>query len=294
MNDNRHPAGTSLGGQWAPGEAAEIDETEFSDAADPEETGLDATVDEALDAAATPEEKASANQARECLEGRGPQPGESYDLREAKNILHSSKLGLRGPARERVDSALTRLYRADHPDPGKGVGRIVGRNDECREAERFLAGNRRYTEDFEASKKTLNDLASKYPGMRDIELSTEGSTPDPTGVYHDERGAQRLLSDEDRESTRANLAAAGFDSRFFYGQGIEYAGNSLSRVNIGSFTARRGVETKEATDADLHPSQRGLDRARSAFALRGNKYLTVEKGLSGQSVVWSFDNEEKP
>lgn len=294
MNDSRHPAGTSLGGQWAPGSAVEIDDAEFGDTPDPSGGHIDPSVDEALDRASTPEQVASASQARDVLRGDPPEAGEVRDLQEAKELLHSSRGRFYEDSTKDIDSALTRLYRADHPDPNRGVGRIVGRNDECQEAERFLAGNKRYTNDFEASKKALTDLADKHPGMRDIELSTEGSVPEPTGVYHDERGAQHVLSEDDREQAQANLRAAGFDSRFSYGQGIEYAGNNLSRVNIGTFSARRGVETREATEEDLHPSQRGLDRAKSAFALRGNKYLTVEKGLSGRCVVWSFDNEEKP
>lgn len=126
MTDNRHPAGTSLGGRWAPGSAAEV---EMPVRDDP--SVLDANVDEILDDV---DDDAAAMDARDVLQGYYIAPGS--DLHLAREKLHeAADAGLTPRVESEVNDALTRLYAAEYPDDTTGIGRLVGDNDACRVAE---------------------------------------------------------------------------------------------------------------------------------------------------------------
>lgn len=290
--DNRHPAGTSVGGQWAPGSSSEVEtDDDFDPEPDPAR-GLSQNVDELLGGARTPEETASAADARAILRGESPPRRDSADLFEAKEILHAARSRFApGQARDDAEDALTRLYRSDHPDPQKGVGRLVGSNDECRKAESFLRSNERFVSSLKASQSALREIADDHPGMADIEISTEQSYVEPTGVYRDSRGDAHEMDESDRENAHRKLVEAGFDRRFTYGEGLEYAGANLARVNIASLAARRGAEAREVT-LDETPTTRDGSHVKSAFAVMGDDVLTVERGLSGIPMLGKVRKEE--
>lgn len=82
MSDNRHPAGTSLGGQWAPGSSSEID---LDDALDETPTGWDLTEPEP-----EPEYPIADDGGFDFnMEGAGPREERFLHVREPRNLdLH--------------------------------------------------------------------------------------------------------------------------------------------------------------------------------------------------------------
>lgn len=115
MTDNRHPAGTSIGGRWAPGSAAEIDDSDFTDVGDERAAAL-------FMQAEAPEVPISVTYESYSDRGYhlGDFGGDSFDARE---WLHAKSLDELEELRENTEesggyeeaeSALDDLDRAGH------------------------------------------------------------------------------------------------------------------------------------------------------------------------------------
>lgn len=129
MSDNRHPAGTSVGGQWAPGGAAEVDDVDSTEIEDPENQPEAAaasqrdSADEALDAsrsAKTSDEVYTAyvstcrekdlEPRRDVLDGLAS----SKDAPEARNVLREHSAAAEAfdeKSQRKAERAVTRTGR---------------------------------------------------------------------------------------------------------------------------------------------------------------------------------------
>ena len=127
MSVSRQPAGTSVGGQWAPGAASEVEDSLDADFLVRDHGVVDDLLDESTD-----------SDALGIISGARPN-ARGVDLSGAKGQLHGYlDHTSEGPGRDEAEAALTKLYAAEHPNPTIGIGRLVGDSSACRAAEAEL------------------------------------------------------------------------------------------------------------------------------------------------------------
>ena len=164
MNDNRHPAGTSIGGQWAPGSSGEVDDALDDDGYTPGQGIAESLLDESFD-----------KPALDIISGaRHDANGE--DLSLAKHQLHSYVDNSRpGPNRSEANIALNKLYAAEYLNRSVGIGRLVGNNEACRAAERELSVQQDTSRAQNMLAASTSRLRGNYPDMAGVVIDAEDS-----------------------------------------------------------------------------------------------------------------------
>ena len=178
MSTNRHPSGTSIGGQWAPGASGEVEmslDDAFDDQAQTQPQSA-AEVSEVLSGSEHDRVRGDLGQlgitetraARDYLvraSQLSPNLQDDPEVQSAVSRLYREEerwsdafdrfgtedpsevkelMGKRiaslpeGRVKDHEEELLTGLYRSDHPDPQVGIGRLVGNNDACRSAEAYV------------------------------------------------------------------------------------------------------------------------------------------------------------
>lgn len=204
MSVARQPAGTSIGGQWAPGSAGEVEDSLDADFLVPDHGVVDDLLDERND-----------SEALGIITGvRHDASG--ADLSESKAQIHGYlDHTSSGPGRDEANAALTKLYAAEHSNPTVGIGRLVGDNRACRAAESELRVQQNASRAQNILAVSTSRLGDSYPDMSGLIIDDEEGSPTVTGEYVGADGEMSgfLNSDDLGDVRRAYDVDAGGNLR---------------------------------------------------------------------------------
>lgn len=204
MSVSRQPAGTSVGGQWAPGAASEVEDSLDADFLVRDHGVVDDLLDESTD-----------SDALGIISGARPN-ARGADLSGAKGQLHGYlDHTSEGPGRDEANAALTKLYAAEHPNPTIGIGRLVGDNRACRAAESELRVQQNASRAQNILAVSTSRLGDSYPDMSGLIIDDEEGSPTVTGEYVGADGEMSgfLNSDDLGDVRRAYDVDAGGNLR---------------------------------------------------------------------------------
>jgi len=184
MTTNRQPAGTSIGGQWAPGASGEVDDALDDDFLTRDHGVVDDLLDESTDSDALDIISGARTDAR------------GADLSGAKGQLHGYlDHTSEGPGRDEANAALTKLYAAEYQNPTVGIGRLVGDNEACQVADDALA-RRQKSDEFNAGlTDSVRSIAERHPDAVSASVEIDYSRAVVTGEYTDTLGKTQQLDE---------------------------------------------------------------------------------------------------